>query len=44
MGIVGVIGGGKIIFIKLLLCLYDVNLGSIVIDGIKVFDMCLEDF
>ncbi len=43
VGIAGATGGGKTTLIKLLLRLYDVNSGSIVIDGIKVPDMRLED-
>lgn len=43
VGIAGATGGGKTTLIKLLLRLYDVNAGSIAIDGIKVTDMRLED-
>lgn len=43
VGIAGATGGGKTTLIKLLLRLYDVNSGSILIDGIKVPAMRLED-
>ena len=43
VGIAGATGGGKTTLIKLLLRLYDVNKGSIDIDGITLTDMRLED-
>ncbi len=43
VGIAGATGGGKTTLIKLLLRLYDVNEGSIEIDGVKLPQMRLED-
>lgn len=43
IGIAGATGGGKTTLIKLLLRLYDVKAGQMLIDGIKVPDMRLED-